>query len=328
MTINKFFGEYRWLSNFHVVDVEFEGRVYPSTEHAYQAAKSDNEEIREMFSKIETPGKAKMASLALICPPGWHESRKFEVMEQVLREKFLKNEVLKKKLLDTGSQDLIEGNTWHDNCWGTCTCPKCGNSGQNNLGKILMKIRKEAKTKTMAHTTKEWWTNTKSNPEKLANWLQRQYVGELAAVNLLSEVLLKFGGQASTEEWDIVYRVMGQEALHAHWMRDVCVDRKISLKNNASSQERYWKEVLPNITSFHEAMDAAFHAEHMRLERIREIAADKDPEISDLVKVFAKILPHEEWHEEVFGGMRQTAAGSTTRYHKKGLEALNLVLSD
>lgn len=180
----------------------------------------------------------------------------------------------------------------------------------------------------MTHTTKEWWTNTKSNPEKLANWLQRQYVGELAAVNLLSEVLLRFGGQASTEEWDIVYRVMGQEALHAHWMRDVCVDRKISLKNNASAQERYWKEVLPNITSFHEAMDAAFHAEHMRLERIREIAADKDPEISDLSKVFAKILPHEEWHEEVFGAMRHAAAGSTTRYHKKGLEALNLVLSD
>lgn len=180
----------------------------------------------------------------------------------------------------------------------------------------------------MAHTTKEWWANTKSDPEKLASWLQRQYVGELAAVNLLSEVLLRFGGEATTEEWDTVYRVMGQEALHAKWMRDICVDRSIFLENNASAQERYWKEVLPNISSFHEAMDAAFHAEHMRLERIREIAADEDLKISDLAKVFAKILPHEEWHEEVFGAIRHSAAGSTTKYHKKGLEALNLVLSD
>lgn len=148
LTINKFMGEYRWLSNFHMVNVEFEGRVYPSTEHAYQAAKSPSEEIREMFStKIETPGKAKKASLALECPPGWHDSRKFEVMEQVLREKFLKNDDLKTKLLDTHPQDLIEGNTWHDNCWGSCVCTKCGNSGQNNLGKILMKIREDVKGK-------------------------------------------------------------------------------------------------------------------------------------------------------------------------------------
>ena len=37
--IKGFFGGYRWLSNFHVCDVMFEGDLYPSSENAYQAAK-------------------------------------------------------------------------------------------------------------------------------------------------------------------------------------------------------------------------------------------------------------------------------------------------
>ena len=37
---------------------------------------------------------------------------------------------------------LIEGNYWHDNYWGNCLCPKCKEiEGQNQLGKILMKVR-------------------------------------------------------------------------------------------------------------------------------------------------------------------------------------------
>jgi hypothetical protein len=43
---------------------------------------------------------------------------------------------------------LIEGNWWHDNFYGSCTCNKCVNKGENNLGKILMKIREELLEKT------------------------------------------------------------------------------------------------------------------------------------------------------------------------------------
>jgi len=46
-------------------------------------------------------------------------------------------------LLDTGSQELVEGNVWHDNFWGNCTCSKCPEPGENHLGKLLMKIRSE-----------------------------------------------------------------------------------------------------------------------------------------------------------------------------------------
>lgn len=176
-------------------------------------------------------------------------------------------------------------------------------------------------------TTQEWWESIKASPDKLAAWLRRQYVGEIAAVNLLSKVLLRFGVEATTEEWNTVHKVMLQEATHGKWMREVCAARGVELEKDASAERRYWKEVLPHVTNFREAMAAAHHAEAMRLERIRLIAAETDPAFADLAKVFARILPHEEWHEKVFGEMRNGAGGEITRYHENGLKALDLVLS-
>ena len=37
--ITRFHGEYRFLSNFYPVKVEYDGVQYPTVEHAYQAAK-------------------------------------------------------------------------------------------------------------------------------------------------------------------------------------------------------------------------------------------------------------------------------------------------
>ena len=51
----------------------------------------------------------------------------------------------KKQLLETGDEELIEGNRWHDNVFGSCFCPKCGDKGQNMLGKLLMELRDKLK---------------------------------------------------------------------------------------------------------------------------------------------------------------------------------------
>jgi predicted NAD-dependent protein-ADP-ribosyltransferase YbiA (DUF1768 family) len=64
-----------------------------------------------------------------------------------IREKF-KNEELKQLLNETGDEELVEGNWWHDNFFGVCTCEPCKGSGQNNLGKILMKIRTEIRNES------------------------------------------------------------------------------------------------------------------------------------------------------------------------------------
>ena len=64
---------------------------------------------------------------------------KLKVMEDILRIKFSIPK-LKQDLLNTGEVELVEGNWWKDDFWGVCT-----EKGQNHLGKILMKLRKEFK---------------------------------------------------------------------------------------------------------------------------------------------------------------------------------------
>ena len=157
------------------------------------------------------------------------------------------------------------------------------------------------------HTSQEWWDKTKNDPALLNGWLQRQYVGEIAAVNLLSEVLIRFGSEATTQEWNDVHKVMCQEATHGKWIKHAMDARKILPERDATAERRYWHAVLPHVTSFAEAMAAAFHAETMRLERIRVIAAETSPAYADLAKVFKAILPHEDWHAEVFDKMRKAA---------------------
>lgn len=51
-----------------------------------------------------------------------------------------KNSELGNKLEATGDSLLVEGNWWHDTFWGVCN-----GFGENNLGKLLMKIREELK---------------------------------------------------------------------------------------------------------------------------------------------------------------------------------------
>ena len=64
------------------------------------------------------------------------------IMEEIVRCKFTQNPHLADRLLKTGSRKLVEGNTWHDTCWGVDTST---GEGENHLGEILMKIREELK---------------------------------------------------------------------------------------------------------------------------------------------------------------------------------------
>lgn len=77
--------------------------------------------------------------------PDW-ETIKVDVMKNVVRLKFTQSSELKTRLLATGDEELIEGNRWHDNFWGDCSCNNCSSvKGTNMLGKILMEVREELK---------------------------------------------------------------------------------------------------------------------------------------------------------------------------------------
>lgn len=139
--ISSFTGVYRFLSNFYRVDVFYDGMTYPSVENAYQAAKSLLREERKAFTTM-TAGEAKRAGRSVTLRPRWEED-KLKIMHALLRLKFFGHPDLAGALLLTGERELIEGNNWRDTWWGVCN-----GVGQNNLGKLLMLVRKELHQKT------------------------------------------------------------------------------------------------------------------------------------------------------------------------------------
>lgn len=132
--VKGFFGKYRFLSNFHLAEVYFEGLKYPSTEHAYQAAKSLDENIRKEFLEL-TCAKAKNKGQEILMREDW-DIIKYDVMFSVVYDKFFRHKDLRQLLLETGDKYLEETNHWNDTYWGVCN-----GKGQNNLGKILMQVR-------------------------------------------------------------------------------------------------------------------------------------------------------------------------------------------
>jgi N-glycosidase YbiA len=138
--IAEFQGEYRFLSNFWPAEVVYEGITYPTSEHAYQAAKTLDPEQRRKIAALKTPAEAKHTGEALQQRDDWNDV-KFKVMEDVVRYKFTHHDELRQKLLATSDAVLEEGNTWNDRIWGISP-PRSGD-GENHLGKILMKIRRE-----------------------------------------------------------------------------------------------------------------------------------------------------------------------------------------
>lgn len=134
--IDNFRGEYRFLSNYHMADINFEGITYPSSENAFQAAKSLNENVRRRFTLLSCK-EAKEYGRRVELRPDW-EKVKDDVMYTILRDKFTRHAELKALMLQTGDEKLVEGNTWGDTYWGVCN-----GVGKNKLGKILMRVRKE-----------------------------------------------------------------------------------------------------------------------------------------------------------------------------------------
>ncbi len=136
----------RFLSNFYTCSIEYNGKKYPTAEHLFQALKTLDKKVRQKIRISNTPGVAKRKGRVLNLRDDW-EDIKDEVMYSVLRRKF-SNQRMRKKLLNTKDNLLVEGNTWHDNYWGNCHCGKCITyHGKNKLGIFLMKLRFELQVK-------------------------------------------------------------------------------------------------------------------------------------------------------------------------------------
>jgi predicted NAD-dependent protein-ADP-ribosyltransferase YbiA (DUF1768 family) len=141
--ISSFTLEYSFLSNDHICLVHYEGLLYASVTHAFQAARSSDQSVKEKISKIHDLESMYEIAETIEDPPGWLKARG-RIMEVIIRDKFRRNPVLRQRLSDTKNSLLV--NSYEDATnpnnlyWGTV-----GERGENTIGKILMKIRSDIK---------------------------------------------------------------------------------------------------------------------------------------------------------------------------------------
>lgn len=154
---------YYEFSNFYPAKVTHNGITYPTSEHAYQAAKflGNTPEEREYINIIKnanTPGIAfvlakqktgggykwrtdlnpiiqKYLDLGVTMRPDW-EDVKVMTMASIVHDKFMYNDKLKQLLVSTGDRHIAE-HTHRDHFWAD----GADGTGENWLGRILMALR-------------------------------------------------------------------------------------------------------------------------------------------------------------------------------------------
>jgi ribA/ribD-fused uncharacterized protein len=138
MAITFYASDFFVFNNFSAHAVEFEGKLYPTSEQAYQAAKCTNAEGKEAIRCARSPLQAKELANVMYKDakdPEW-DSKKVDIMEKVLRAKLSQHPEVAAALSRSGKEELVEDSPI-DYFWGSGK----DSSGQNMLGKLWMKIR-------------------------------------------------------------------------------------------------------------------------------------------------------------------------------------------
>jgi len=130
------------FTNFSPHEVKFQGKPYPTSEHLFQAFKFM--EHRPLLAEhIRTSGKQARVALteARRFNPevrgDWFE-KNIDFMELTIRVKFEQHPSLRRELLNTGDDYLVENAGANDAFWGNGADGK----GRNELGLALMRLRK------------------------------------------------------------------------------------------------------------------------------------------------------------------------------------------
>jgi ribA/ribD-fused uncharacterized protein len=129
------YGEFSNFDSKHPIFLD--GKMWKSTEHYFQAKKFTGTPHEEEVRQVNRPRDAANAGRDRKCPlrKDW-ESVKDNIMRRAVYAKFAQHDDLKKLLLSTGTQRLIE-HTVNDNYWADGG----DGSGKNMLGMILMEVR-------------------------------------------------------------------------------------------------------------------------------------------------------------------------------------------
>ena len=129
--------KYGEFSNFALFPIKLDNKLWPTSEHYFQAQKFEDKAYQEKIRKAKNPalaakmGRGRKQKLRR----DW-ESVKVSIMFKALEAKFTQYEELKMLLLEIGDAKLVE-HTVNDSYWGDG-----GNgSGKNMLGQLLIKLR-------------------------------------------------------------------------------------------------------------------------------------------------------------------------------------------
>ncbi|MCD4756205.1 NADAR family protein [bacterium] len=133
--------EYYVFSNFSSFQIEYKGKMYPTSEHAYQSFKFINSEpgLAERIRNAKSAHEAfKMGEANFDKRQKDWDIIKFDIMKEILICKVNQHEYVKKKLLQSGSREIVE-DSWKDSCWGWGE----DRQGENHLGKLWVEIREK-----------------------------------------------------------------------------------------------------------------------------------------------------------------------------------------
>jgi len=140
MPINFYTPKFYVFNNFSAHAIEFRGKLYPTCEHAYQAAKCTDPDGQEAIRCARSPLLAKTLANEMFSAakdPDW-QSKKVAVVEEILRAKLAQHPEAQEALRESGHEDIVEDSPT-DYFWGE----GADGSGQNMFGKLWMKIRAE-----------------------------------------------------------------------------------------------------------------------------------------------------------------------------------------
>lgn len=134
--------EFYVLSNFSAFQIEWNGLLFPTSEHAYHWEKFPNNPLcRDAILKSASAHDALVIATnnKHLRRPDWDDV-KVGIMLEILRAKVQQHAYVEKKLLQTGDRELVE-NSWRDDFWGWGP----NRDGKNTLGKLWMLVREEVR---------------------------------------------------------------------------------------------------------------------------------------------------------------------------------------
>ncbi len=136
--------EFYTFDNFSSFQVDYAGRRWPTSEHAYQASHffdTAPELVEEIFNARSAHDAYKIAKTnGHKAPENW-EDIKVSIMYEICKLKLFQNPYVQHKLELSGDLNIVEDSP-KDNFWGW----GANRDGRNELGKIWMRLRDEVRS--------------------------------------------------------------------------------------------------------------------------------------------------------------------------------------